>query len=86
MSDNLAARLDGVRADALYARVLFLFLGAPGVLLAAVLTLAIAATGAQRRDAEQALLRTRGASLPAVIRLESAEAVVIGIGGACWGR
>ena len=85
VSDNLAARLNGVRADALYARVLFLFLGAPGVILAAVLTLAVAATGVQRRDAEQALLRTRGASLPTVIRLESAEAVVIGTGGALLG-
>ena len=30
LADNLAARLDGVRDDALYAKVLFLFLGAPG--------------------------------------------------------
>lgn len=34
LTDNLAARLDAVRADALYARVLFLFLGIPGVVLA----------------------------------------------------
>ena len=37
LANNLAARLDGVRDDALYARVLFLFLGAPGVVLAALI-------------------------------------------------
>ena len=43
IANNLAARLDGVRADALYARVLFLFLGAPGVVLALLVTLAVTA-------------------------------------------
>ena len=38
VADNLAARLLGVRADALYARVLFLFLGLPGAVLAALIT------------------------------------------------
>src|SRR5262249_39062127 len=34
VADNLAARLDAVRGDALYAGVLFLFLGMPGAFLA----------------------------------------------------
>ena len=63
IANNLAARLDGVRADALYARVLFLFLGAPGVVLALLVTLAVTASGADRRRREQGLLRIRGASV-----------------------
>lgn len=85
VGNNLAARLDGVRADALYARVLFLFLGAPGVLLAMLLTLAVAASGAIRRRQEQALLRVRGASSSQILRLESMEALVVGIGGVVLG-
>jgi hypothetical protein len=42
LANNLAARLDGVRDDALYAKVLFLFLGAPGVVLAALVTAEVA--------------------------------------------
>lgn len=41
VANNLGARLDAVRGDALYATVLFLFLGVPGVTLAAILTLAV---------------------------------------------
>jgi putative ABC transport system permease protein len=85
VGDNLAARLDGVRSDAAYARVLFLFLGLPGVLLAAVLTLAIAATGADRRRQEQALLRVRGAALPQLVRLAMLEGTIMGITGVLFG-
>ena len=85
VGDNLAARLDGVRSDALYSRVLFLFLGFPGVILAAILTLAIASSGATRRRREQALLRTRGATTNLILRLAVAEALAIGIAGAALG-
>ncbi len=81
IGDNLAARLAGVRADALYARVLFLFLGVPGVVLAILFTLAVAASGAERRRREQGLLRTRGASTAQVLRIAGAEAAAIGAGG-----
>lgn len=77
VGDNLAARLDGVREDALYARVLFLFLGLPGAILAIILTFAVAATGTDRRRREQALLRVRGATTGTIIRLESLEAIVV---------
>lgn len=79
VANNLAARLDGVRADALYARVLFLFLGVPGVVLALLVTLAVAASGSDRRRREQALLRTRGASLSQVLGLAGTEAAAIGV-------
>jgi putative ABC transport system permease protein len=85
VGDNLAARLDGVRSDALYARVLFLFLGLPGVLLAGTLTLAIAATGAERRRQEQALLRVRGAATTQILRLAALEGALLGVAGAGLG-
>ena len=85
IGDNLAARLDAVRSDALYARVLFLFLGMPGVILAALLTTAVTASGAERRRREQALLRTRGASLGQILALAGIEAAAIGIGGLVFG-
>lgn len=85
VGDNLAARLDGARADGLYAQVLFLFLGLPGAILAVLLTLAVAASGATRRRQEQALLRTRGASARGIVRLESAEALIVGGGGVLLG-
>jgi putative ABC transport system permease protein len=77
VGDNLAARLDAVRADALYARILFLFLGLPGAILAIILTFAVSATGGDRRRREQALLRVRGATTATIIRLETLEAIVV---------
>src|SRR6266436_61067 len=74
VADNLASKLASVRGDALYARVLFLFLGLPGLVVAALLTLGIADSGAVRRRQQQALLRTRGASIPMVLKFASAEA------------
>ena len=85
LADNLAARLASVRADALYAKVLFLFLGLPGLVVATLLTLSIAGSGAVRRRQQQALLRTRGASVGMVLNLASAEAVIVGIGGGVLG-
>jgi len=85
VANNLAARLDAVRADALYARVLFLFLGVPGVVLALLVTLAVAASGSERRRREQALLRIRGASLVQVLRLAWIEAASIGLLGVTTG-
>ena len=40
VANNLGARLDAVRGDSLYATVLFLFLGLPGVAIAAAVTAA----------------------------------------------
>lgn len=85
VGNNLAARLDGARADALYALVLFLFLGVPGVIVAMLLTIAVAATGETRRRHEQALLRTRGASTSQIIQLEALEALIAGGVGSLLG-
>ena len=85
VGNNLAARLDSVRKDALYALVLFLFLGLPGAILAILLTMAVAATGTERRRQEQALLRTRGASTTQILALEALEAMIVGVGGVVLG-
>jgi putative ABC transport system permease protein len=85
IADNLAARLDATRSDALYARVLFLFLGAPGVVIAVLLTLAVAGAGQERRRREQALLRARGADTALLISLAAVEAILIGLAGVAGG-
>lgn len=85
VGNNLAARLDAVRKDALYALVLFLFLGIPGAVLAILLTIAVAASGTVRRRQEQALLRTRGASTSTILKLAAMEALIVGVGGVVLG-
>ena len=85
VADNLAARLNAVRSDALYARVLFLFLGAPGALLAVFLTVAVVASGGVRRRRDQALLRIRGASRAQIMKLAAVEAAFVGSSGSVAG-
>lgn len=85
VGNNLGARLDAARSDALYARVLFLFLGLPGVILSILLTVNVVAMGTLRRQRDQALLRLRGCSLPQVLGLACAEALLAGIVGGALG-
>ncbi|MBP2448597.1 ABC transporter permease [Rhizobium leguminosarum] len=85
LSNNLAARLEAVREDALYARLVFLFLGAPGAILAVLITLAVAGAGREKRRRDQALLRLRGATVDAVLYLAAIEAAVAGFCGAIIG-
>jgi putative ABC transport system permease protein len=85
VGDNLAATLDAAREDALYAQVLFLFLGLPGAVLAGLLTTAVAGAGRQRREREQSLLRTRGATHRQALALAGAEAGVVGVAGTLAG-
>ncbi len=81
VGDNLGAQLDAARGDALYAELLFLFLGLPGAVLAALVTSVIGAAGADRRRREQALLRIRGASPRRIVSLAGAEALLVGVLG-----
>ena len=85
VGDNLGAALGAARQDALYSQILFLFLGVPGAVLAAALTVMIANSAATRRRREQAPLRTRGASAHQVLRLAGVEALVVGLGGVLAG-
>src|SRR5712691_1872353 len=81
VGNNLGAQLDAARKDALYAQLLFLFLGLPGAVLAALVTSVIGAAGGDRRRREQALLRIRGASPHRIVWLAGAEALLVGILG-----
>ncbi len=85
VGDNLAATLSAARSDALYAQVLFVFLGLPGAALAATLTAAVAGAAADRRRGEQALLRTRGATTGQLVRLALVEAATVGVVGVTVG-
>ena len=89
VGDNLGATLDKARGDALYAELLFLFLGVPGAILAGLVTASIASAGADRRRRDAALLRTRGASTRQLLRVALAETtlaggvgIVLGLGAA----
>ncbi|GAA0947118.1 hypothetical protein GCM10009554_43700 [Kribbella koreensis] len=85
VGNNLGAALDAARGDASYAQILFLFLGVPGALLAALLTAALAGSGATRRRREQALLRVRGLAARQVTRLAALEAALVGVAGGVLG-
>jgi predicted lysophospholipase L1 biosynthesis ABC-type transport system permease subunit len=62
-----------------------LFLGLPGVVLAALLTAALVGAGATRRRNEQALLRTRGLPPRRIWQLAVVEASVVGVAGGLLG-
>ncbi len=79
VGDNLAATLGAARSDALYAQILFLFLGAPGAVVAGMLAAAVAGSAGDRRRREQALLRARGATVAQLIGLGAGEAVLVGL-------
>ena len=82
VGNNIGATLDAARSDALYAQVMFVFLGLPGAVLAGLLTTTITLSSRERRLHEQALLRIRGASVTQAVRLAILEtAVVAALGG-----
>lgn len=85
VGDNLSAQLAAVREDAFYSKVLFLFLGLPGIVLAVMLTLFIVASGSKHRRQEQAVLRIHGASTKQILRLQAIEALSVGFGGVLAG-
>jgi putative ABC transport system permease protein len=85
VGDNLGSALDKARSDALYAQILFLFLGVPGAILAGLITASTAAAGADRRRRDAALLRTRGASTRQLVRVATAEAAIAGAVGVLAG-
>ncbi|MBK3623675.1 FtsX-like permease family protein [Streptomyces sp. MBT49] len=85
VGDNIGAALDSARQDALYAQILFLFLGVPGAVLAAALTAAVASAGGERRRQEQGLLRLRGLRPRQITGLAGLEAALIGLAGGLAG-
>ncbi len=85
VGNNLAAALDGARQDALYAQILFILLGLPGVALAGLLTASVAAAAADRRRRELGLLRVRGATVGNMVALAAAEAGAVALVGGALG-
>ncbi|MEV6765665.1 FtsX-like permease family protein [Streptomyces sp. NPDC051105] len=85
VGNNIGAALDSARQDALYAQILFLFLGLPGAVLAAALTAAVASAGGERRRQEQGLLRLRGLRPRQITALAGLEAALIGLVGGLAG-
>jgi putative ABC transport system permease protein len=67
--DNLSTTLTVARSDAVVAKILFLFLGLPGVLLAAFLSGYAGSLLVQAQRREHAILRTRGAGPGHLTRL-----------------
>jgi len=81
VGDNLGAALSAAREDALYAQLLILLLGVPGVALAAVVASLVVALRGERRRREVALLRLRGARPAQLLRIVAAEtALTVGLG------
>jgi putative ABC transport system permease protein len=85
VGDNLGTALDQARKDALYAQLLFLFLGVPGAILAGLVTASIASAGAGRRRRDAALLRTRGASTGRLVGIALGETALAGGAGVALG-
>jgi putative ABC transport system permease protein len=85
VGDNLGTALDQARKDALYAQLLFLFLGVPGAILAGLVTASIASAGAGRRRRDAALLRTRGASTRRLVTVALGETALAGGVGVALG-
>jgi len=85
VADDAAEALSLAQADATNAKVLFLLLGIPGVLVAAALGLAAESALAEAHRREEALLRLRGASERQLVRLTAAQAALAGVAGAVVG-
>jgi putative ABC transport system permease protein len=83
--DNLSDRLAIAVGDATSAKVLFLFLGLPGVLLAAFMTGYAGTLVAQAQRREIAILRSRGAEYRHLVRLLTVKTLAIATIGSVVG-
>jgi putative ABC transport system permease protein len=85
VADNAFEVLTEAKVDAADAKILFLLLGIPGVLVAAALGVGAESALAEAHRREDALLRLRGATAAQLARLASASAVVSGLAGTALG-
>jgi putative ABC transport system permease protein len=83
--DNLSNRLTIATGDATSAKVLFLFLGLPGALLAAFMTGYAGTLVAQAQRREIAVLRSRGAEYRHLLRLLTVKTLAIAAIGSLAG-
>jgi putative ABC transport system permease protein len=85
VGNNLGAALSAARQDAIYAQLLVLLLGLPGVVLAGVVTALVVALRTDRQRRDIALLRLRGATPARTGLLLGLLAAADGILGAAVG-
>ncbi|MGR3572318.1 ABC transporter permease [Brevirhabdus sp.] len=85
VGDNLGARLDAVRGDAIYARVIFLFLGMPAAMLAILLTVSLLSADRESKARNEALLRMQGLDRQTILRLIASEEAIGALGAAFAG-
>jgi putative ABC transport system permease protein len=83
--DNLSGAFKNAKADVLSAKILFIFLGLPGVTLAAYLAKFAAKLFADAQRREISLLRTRGATPLQLTGILVLASVMLAIGGAALG-
>jgi putative ABC transport system permease protein len=83
--DSLSNRLNIARGDGIVAKVLFLFLGLPGVLLAAFLAGYAGTLLAQAQRREMAVLRSRGARSSHLMALLAYKTIAIAALGSLLG-
>lgn len=84
-SDNLSGAFKAAKGDVLAAKILFIFLGLPGVALAAYLSKFAAELFAESQRREISLLRTRGATPAQITGIVAATSVFLAIGGSALG-
>jgi putative ABC transport system permease protein len=85
VADNAAEALFESREDSVNAKMLFLLLGIPGVLVAGALGLTGVSALVESYRREEALLRMRGATNGQITWLATAQAAVAGFAGAALG-
>jgi putative ABC transport system permease protein len=85
VQNNLAKKLDNAKKDILAAKMLFLFLAIPGVLLAAYLSKYAVELSAEQRRRELSLLRVRGAGTLEVLFITAFTALILAVLGVLAG-
>ena len=83
--NNLFGALASAAGDVLSAKILFIFLGLPGVALAAYLSKFAAELFAETQRREISLLRTRGATPGQITSIVAVTSVILAIGGSALG-
>lgn len=83
--DNLSDSLGAARGDTILAKILFLFLGLPGVLLAAYLSRYAGGLLAEAQRRERATLRARGAQPRHLISALTYTTIAVAVVGAALG-
>lgn len=84
-TDNLSKAFKTAQADVLSAKILFIFLGLPGVALAAYLAKFAAELFADAQRRELGLLRTRGTTPAQIVGIIAATSIFLAIAGSLIG-